>query len=473
MKKVLVIVILTTFSITSYLNGATIWSENFDDLSNGTTITNSNTDWENVRTGTGGGPIEAKKPSSFDATTSMILGASSGGSITVVSAYDLDMDPDTYGDQLGTKFTVSFDVKFTGDTGDFYLFVGDGDVYSGNSGFSYATTLIGIKWDLPTSPGTTITLQNCNAVWGTLDPIGNFDFEIGSTYRVAIVGNMSGSSYNYTAGTVGNDKYDLWVDSGSGWVLRLDDVVLNSDQTLSGMDSFRFFGVDGANGNIELDDIELLNEGDSTLPIILSTFTAQYLNSKPTLYWQTQSETDNMGWFIYRNTIEYFTSSEKISGMIPGQGTTTEPQSYIYEDAEELQIEQTYYYWLESVDYSGTIHHYDRVAQVTIPHPNEPGQNVIPPIAYEISADPNPFSYTTNISFVMDQPSLVDVAIYNVKGQLVKSFNSVMTSQENETVAFSWNGKNDAGKSLSNGVYLYLVKVNGKDYATKQLILMK
>ena len=210
-----------------------------------------------------------------------------------------------------------------------------------------------------------------------------------------------------------------------------------------------------------------------TLPVTLSTFTAQYLNSKPTLYWQTQSEEDNMGWFIYRNTIEDFTSAEKISDMIPGHGTTTQPQSYIYEDAEQLQVEQTYYYWLESVDYSGAIHHFDMVAHVTIPHPNDPGQNITPPAAYEITADPNPFSYTTNISFVMDQPSLVDVAIYNVKGQLVKSFNSAMTSQENETVDFSWNGKSDAGKTLSNGVYLYLVKVNGQDYATKQLILMK
>jgi len=229
---------------------------------------------------------------------------------------------------------------------------------------------------------------------------------------------------------------------------------------------------DVANDNdVFIDDIQFGPTG--TLPVTLSTFTAQYLNSKPTLYWQTQSEEDNIGWFIYRNSIEDFTTAEKITGMIEGHGTTTEPQSYIYEDAEELQIEQTYYYWLESVDYSGTIHHYDRVAQVTIPHPNDPGQNVTPPVAYEISADPNPFSYTTNISFVMDQLSLVDVAIYNVKGQLVKSFNSAMTSQENETVAFSWNGKNDAGKSLSNGVYLYLVKVDGKDYATKQLILMK
>jgi len=213
-------------------------------------------------------------------------------------------------------------------------------------------------------------------------------------------------------------------------------------------------------------------EDNQTLPVTLSSFTAQYLNSKPTLYWLTQSENDNMGWFIYRNTEENFTAAHKISDMIPGHGTTTQPQSYLYEDLEQLQVEQTYYYWLESLDYSGTIHHFDRVAQITIPHPDDPGQQVTPPTAYNISADPSPFSQNTTISFVLSQTGMVDVAIYNVKGELIKSYASVMATAD-EKVEFEWNGKNDAGKTLSNGVYLYSIKVNGKDYATRRMILMK
>ena len=188
---------------------------------------------------------------------------------------------------------------------------------------------------------------------------------------------------------------------------------------------------EGRNGNTDIGAYEWWDDSGS-LPVTLSTFTAQYLNSKPTLYWQTQSEEDNMGWFIYRNTIEDFISSEKISALIEGHGTTTQPQDYIYEDAEQLQIEQTYYYWLESIDYSGTIHHFDMVAHVTIPHTNDPGQNITPPTAYEITADPNPFSYTTNITFAMNQTSFVDLAIYNVRGQLVKSFGTVMTNVDEE-----------------------------------------
>ena len=270
-------------------------------------------------------------------------------------------------------------------------------------------------------------------------------------------------------GTSTARRWQLVFDDGSKA-----DIIIDDTQTTVAGEGNRTYQNPVGSWNTDNRTNATLGELDlsQTLPVTLSTFTAQYLNSKPTLYWQTQSEEDNMSWFIYRNNVEDFTSSEKISDMIDGHGSTTEPQDYIYEDTSELQVEQTYYYWLESVDYSGTVHHYDRVAQVTIPHPDDPGQNVTPPVAYDISADPNPFAYTTEITFAIDQISRIDVAIYNVKGQLVKSFGTVMTNADEE-VSFQWNGKDNAGKSLSNGVYLYSVKVNGKDYATKQLILMK
>ena len=216
-----------------------------------------------------------------------------------------------------------------------------------------------------------------------------------------------------------------------------------------------------------------LGNQDQTLPVELSTFTAQYLNSKPTLYWTTQSETDNMGWFVYRNKIEDFTSATKVSGMIEGHGTTTQAQSYIYEDViANPQVDDVYYYWLESVDYSGTIHHFDKVAMITIPETNDPNQNVTPPQVYDLLASPNPFNETTNIEFMLTQTAMVDVAIYDVKGGLVKSFDTQHVTAE-VPVSLQWDGKDENGKSLSNGIYLYSLKVNGQDYATKQVILMK
>ena len=212
---------------------------------------------------------------------------------------------------------------------------------------------------------------------------------------------------------------------------------------------------------------------DHTLPVELSTFTAQYLAGKPLLYWTTQSETDNMGWFVYRNEVEDFTSATKVSGMIEGHGTTTQAQSYVYEDViANPQVDDVYYYWLESVDYSGTIHHFDKVAMITIPETNDPNPNVTPPQVYDLLASPNPFNETTNIEFMLTQTAFVDVAIYDVKGALVKSFDTQHVTADDK-VSLQWDGKDENGKSLSNGIYLYSLKVNGQDYATKQVILMK
>jgi len=212
---------------------------------------------------------------------------------------------------------------------------------------------------------------------------------------------------------------------------------------------------------------------DNTLPVELSTFTAQYLAGKPLLYWTTQSETDNMGWFVYRNQVEDFTSATKVSGMIEGHGTTTQAQSYVYEDViAHPQVDDVYYYWLESIDYSGTIHHFDKVAMITIPDINNPNPNITPPQVYDLISSPNPFTETTNIKFMLTQTAFVDVAIYNVKGALVKSFATQHVTAEDE-VSLQWDGKDAQGKSLSSGIYLYSVKVNGQDYATKQVILMK
>jgi len=210
-----------------------------------------------------------------------------------------------------------------------------------------------------------------------------------------------------------------------------------------------------------------------TLPVSLSAFTAQYLNSTPTLYWETQSETDNMGWFIYRNQVENFTSATKVSGMIEGHGTTTQIQSYIYEDViANPQVGDVYYYWLESVDYSGTIHHFDKVAMITIPETNDPNQNITPPPVYDLLSSPNPFNQYTNISFMLTQSAMVDVEIYDVKGALVKSFGTQHVTAKDE-VLLKWYGNDENGKSLPNGIYLYSVKVDGQEYSTKRVILMK
>jgi hypothetical protein len=209
-----------------------------------------------------------------------------------------------------------------------------------------------------------------------------------------------------------------------------------------------------------------------TLPVVLSAFTAQFIENTPTLYWETQSETDNMGWFVSRNEENNFTTSEVISEFIEGYGTTSQQQSYLYEDQiENPEIGDTYYYWLESIDYSGIINHYDKVAILTIPDNGNSSGNLVPiPERFGLlQNEPNPVINSTRIAFNLTETAQVDLAIYNLKGQLIKKLYSGVTSKH----TVMWDGKDEQGKELENGVYLYRLRVNGKTEETKKLIIMK
>jgi len=83
---------------------------------------------------------------------------------------------------------------------------------------------------------------------------------------------------------------------------------------------------------------------------------------------------------------------------------------------------------------------------------------------------PNPFNPETMISFDLKDDALVNLEIYNMKGQRVKQLvNSQITAGQHSIV---WNGKDNKDKTVSSGIYFYKFKT--EDYqATKKMLLMK
>jgi hypothetical protein len=83
---------------------------------------------------------------------------------------------------------------------------------------------------------------------------------------------------------------------------------------------------------------------------------------------------------------------------------------------------------------------------------------------------PNPFNPTTTISFSIPNECKVDLSIYNIKGQKVKSL--VKESFESGNYSVSWNGVDESGKSVGSGIYFY--KLNAGDYQkVKKMVLVK
>ncbi|MDD2229209.1 MAG: C25 family cysteine peptidase [Candidatus Cloacimonetes bacterium] len=83
---------------------------------------------------------------------------------------------------------------------------------------------------------------------------------------------------------------------------------------------------------------------------------------------------------------------------------------------------------------------------------------------------PNPFNPSTTIQFSLKEQSPVNMEIYNISGQKVRSL--VKGIMPSGTHNIHWNGQDNSGKAVSSGVYF--IKMDSAKYtSTKKMILMK
>ncbi|MDP8203122.1 MAG: T9SS type A sorting domain-containing protein, partial [Candidatus Tenebribacter mawsonii] len=90
---------------------------------------------------------------------------------------------------------------------------------------------------------------------------------------------------------------------------------------------------------------------------------------------------------------------------------------------------------------------------------------------YMLQNYPNPFNPTTNISFSVAQASsFVNLEIFNLKGQKVKSFPIILNGNQGTV---TWNGTDSIDKPVSSGIYFYKLMVDKKTVASKKMLLIK
>lgn len=82
---------------------------------------------------------------------------------------------------------------------------------------------------------------------------------------------------------------------------------------------------------------------------------------------------------------------------------------------------------------------------------------------------PNPFNPVTNIRYSLKANSPVQLAIYDVRGHLVKSL--VNSNQNAGQHVVTWMGDNDHGQRMASGVYFYRMTAEGKTFTNKMLLV--
>ncbi len=83
---------------------------------------------------------------------------------------------------------------------------------------------------------------------------------------------------------------------------------------------------------------------------------------------------------------------------------------------------------------------------------------------------PNPFNPVTSIRFGVDKSGPVTLRIYNAQGALVRKLVDGSMPAGNYTVR--WDGKNDQGRTVAGGVYLYALSSSGR-HLTRKMSLLK
>lgn len=326
-----------------------------------------------------------------------------------------------------------------------------------------------VTFDPDTGPVTVdVAVSNSVQVGAPPPNPGN----VALSYALTFTGNTAQTFHmvlNYS-GYSGTPAYIAWWN-GSVWQVP-DAVVFTSPEV-----SFDITPAsDRSGGEIEKGLIDGSEDGtfefilgdDNPLPVNLSAFYALYLDGTPTLYWTTQSEENNEYWNVYRGTSDNFSQSIWLNAgnPVPGNGTTTTPSDYIYVDVAPVIQNTTYWYWIEDVSSDGESGIHEPIT-LDIPFDETPPT----PDFYGLHQNyPNPFNPSTSISFALDEESIVEVIVYNIKGEKIKTiFNDQVYADQIQIVV--WDGKNAADKHVSSGIYFYKLITDTKEYQKKMLLV--
>jgi Secretion system C-terminal sorting domain len=384
------------------------------------------------------------------------------GNVTVQNQLLLDQVIDIRGNDLilGTGATIvnsgSYHIATTG-SGSFKM----ENVSSGNypigpdlinfNGFEFDNNGTALDW-LSARVGTGVTPTHPNSAYclprtweiqkeGVLNADFTFKWttdQENANFTAARVDNRIKGFINHT-GEVWKILEETIIPAGSGTPEDPYGAVLNNMAIVSGF---------------------CLGDGDHPLPVTLTFFTASYSKNSAVLNWITESETDNLGFNLYRSENENgFENDDYLqinSIFIDGMGTTSSPINYSFVDEYPTVEGHTYYYWLQSVSTANELELFGPVS-IEIPISGQ-----LPVMTILSSNYPNPFNPETMITFNIKENETGVLSIFNLKGE--KILKQYFEAGEHQ---YHWNAN-----GLSSGIYFYKLS-SPTTNITKKMILMK
>ncbi len=201
----------------------------------------------------------------------------------------------------------------------------------------------------------------------------------------------------------------------------------------------------------------------AVVPVELTSFTANMIDGKVNLKWQTASELNNSGFEIEKairssqSSVNNKKNWEKI-GFVNGSGTTSEINNYSFID--DKLLTQNAFYRLKQIDFDGTFS-----------YSNEIEVDVNAPLKFSLEQNyPNPFNPSTVIKYQVPVAGLVSLKVYDILGNEVAILVDEYRNAGSYEIEFNV-GRNSS-PAIASGIYFY--KIQAGDFVeTKKMILLK
>ena len=207
---------------------------------------------------------------------------------------------------------------------------------------------------------------------------------------------------------------------------------------------------------------------DASLPVELSAFSGAITQDGVILKWRTESETNNLGFHIYRSEEKAGEYVRITSTLISGQENTAVAHNYNFLDKTAPEG-ATYWYLIEDIDIHGIRERSDPI-EVRFDLPR-----VIPTHFRLWQNYPNPLNLETWIPYELAANAEVTITIYNAQGQQIRTLSlgrqptGLYLTKDR---AAYWNGQSNTGELVSSGIYIYHMQA-GDFASTKKMIILK
>jgi len=213
--------------------------------------------------------------------------------------------------------------------------------------------------------------------------------------------------------------------------------------------------IDIAAKEFSTNNVAILLNGDSPLPVELSSFTSNVNLNSVMLNWTTSLEQNNSGFEIQRSD-NAATGNEvwKKIDFLNGTGNSNTQNNYVYED--KNLASGKYRYRLKQIDFNGNFEYHELSNEVVIGIP----------VSTELMQNyPNPFNPVTNILYRLSENSYVTLKVFDNSGREVRTLVNEHKEAGYYKAVFD-------GSGLASGIYFCKLAADNFNQ-TKKLSLVK